>query len=36
MGSWTFIIIQSVILAIWVTINALAWVYRWDPIPSSC
>ena len=33
MGSWTFIIIQSAILAVWVTINALAWAYRWDPYP---
>ncbi len=33
MGSWSFIIIQSVILAIWVTINVLAWVWRWDPYP---
>jgi uncharacterized membrane protein len=33
MGSWSFIIIQSVILTAWVTINALAWFYRWDPYP---
>jgi len=33
MGSWTFIIIQSAILAVWVTVNALAWIYRWDPYP---
>jgi len=33
MGSWPFIIIQSVILAIWVVLNALAWAYRWDPYP---
>ena len=33
MGSWPFIIIQSVILAIWVVINAIAWAYRWDPYP---
>ncbi|MGA8085920.1 MAG: DUF1003 domain-containing protein [Terracidiphilus sp.] len=31
MGSWTFIIIQSVVLAIWVAINLVAWVSHWDP-----
>jgi len=33
MGSWSFIIIQSIILAIWVVINVTAYVYRWDPYP---
>jgi len=33
MGSWTFIIIQSVILGIWVLLNVLAWVKSWDPYP---
>lgn len=33
MGSWTFIIIQSIILAVWVVINIFAYVYRWDPYP---
>ena len=33
MGSWTFIIIQSVILSIWVALNAMAWFYHWDPYP---
>jgi uncharacterized membrane protein len=32
-GSWTFIVIQSVLLTIWVGINVLAWNYRWDPYP---
>lgn len=32
-GSWTFIIIQSVLLVIWCAINAVAWAYRWDPYP---
>jgi uncharacterized membrane protein len=32
-GSWTFIVIQSVLLAIWVSINVMAWSYRWDPYP---
>jgi len=32
-GSWKFIIIQSVILAIWVLLNIAAWVQHWDPYP---
>lgn len=32
-GSWKFIIIQTLILIIWVVLNATAWVYRWDPYP---
>lgn len=31
-GSWTFLIAQSTIIAVWVTIN-LAWGGRWDPYP---
>ncbi len=26
-------IVQSVILAIWMTVNVMAWQYRWDPYP---
>lgn len=33
MGSWTFIIIQSVVLAVWVALNVTAWVRVWDPYP---
>ena len=33
MGSWTFIIVQSTILAIWITLNAVAWIRHWDPYP---
>ncbi|MBV9548638.1 MAG: DUF1003 domain-containing protein [Alphaproteobacteria bacterium] len=33
MGSWTFIIIQSVILALWIALNILAFVRHWDPYP---
>lgn len=33
MGSWTFIIVQSVLLAAWVMINIFAYVWRWDPYP---
>src|SRR5712672_385991 len=33
MGSWTFIIIQSVILLIWIILNITAYVQQWDPYP---
>jgi uncharacterized membrane protein len=33
MGSWRFVIIQSVILVFWVILNITAWVQRWDPYP---
>jgi uncharacterized membrane protein len=33
MGSWRFIIIQSCLLAVWITINVAAWINRWDPYP---
>ena len=33
MGSWPFIIIQSVILLIWIVLNVTAYVSRWDPYP---
>ena len=33
MGSWTFIIIQSVILMIWIALNVTAYVNQWDPYP---
>jgi uncharacterized membrane protein len=33
MGSWTFIIIQSVILAVWIALNIMAWIGHWDPYP---
>lgn len=32
-GSWRFIIIQSLLLAVWITLNFTAYVYRWDPYP---
>ncbi len=32
-GSWTCIIIQSVLLAGWIALNVLAWVRHWDPYP---
>jgi uncharacterized membrane protein len=33
MGSWTFIIIQSIILLIWIILNVTAYVQQWDPYP---
>ena len=33
MGSWNFIIIQSLILAAWIVLNLVAWVNHWDPYP---
>src|SRR4029077_19723655 len=33
MGSWTFIIIQSVILMFWISLNVTAYVQQWDPYP---
>ena len=33
MGSWSFIIVQSVILAIWIALNVIAWANHWDPYP---
>jgi uncharacterized membrane protein len=32
-GSWTFILIQSGILLIWLIVNSLAWLRHWDPYP---
>jgi uncharacterized membrane protein len=33
MGSWRFIIVQSLILFVWIVLNITAWVQRWDPYP---
>jgi uncharacterized membrane protein len=33
MGSWTFIIVQTILLALWVLINVFAYYWRWDPYP---
>jgi uncharacterized membrane protein len=32
-GSWPFIIGQSVLLALWAFLNFTAWVRHWDPYP---
>jgi uncharacterized membrane protein len=33
MGSWPFIIVQSIILAFWIALNVVAYVNHWDPYP---
>lgn len=32
-GSWRFIIIQTVLLIIWIILNVTAWKNHWDPYP---
>jgi uncharacterized membrane protein len=32
-GSWTFIIVQSLFLAAWIVLNVVGWVRHWDPYP---
>src|SRR5205085_10372860 len=32
-GSWRFIIIQSIILAIWIALNVIGFIKHWDPYP---
>jgi uncharacterized membrane protein len=33
MGSWKFIIIQSLILIVWIVLNLIAFIQHWDPYP---
>jgi uncharacterized membrane protein len=32
-GSWAFIVVQSVLLAAWIGLNVVGWISRWDPYP---
>lgn len=32
-GSWRFIIIQSLLLMVWIALNVTGYVLRWDPYP---
>jgi len=32
-GSWRFLIIQSVFLTFWIVLNAIAFIQHWDPYP---
>jgi len=33
MGSWTFIIFQSILILIWIILNIIGYIYHWDPYP---
>lgn len=33
MGSWSFIIVQSTILFVWIVLNITAYIRHWDPYP---
>ncbi len=33
MGSWTFIVLQSLILFAWIIFNVVAVAHKWDPYP---
>src|SRR5438552_3411626 len=33
MGSWAFIIVQSVLVLLWMAINLVGFIYHWDPYP---
>src|ERR1700742_2260978 len=33
MGSWRFIIIQTIIVALWMVLNVVAYVHHWDEYP---
>jgi uncharacterized membrane protein len=33
MGSWKFIIIQTIVVAVWMILNLIAFIFHWDPYP---
>lgn len=33
MGSWKFIIIQTIIVLMWMSLNIMGWSYHWDVYP---
>lgn len=33
MGSWAFIIVQSVFVIFWIALNLVGYINRWDPYP---
>ena len=33
LGSWPFLVAQSVLLALWLVFNIVAWIQHWDPYP---
>ncbi|MGH8010889.1 MAG: DUF1003 domain-containing protein [Candidatus Binataceae bacterium] len=32
-GSWSFLIVQSILLVIWITANVIGYLGHWDPYP---
>jgi uncharacterized membrane protein len=32
-GSWSFIVTQSMILGVWIVLNVVAYIRHWDPYP---
>jgi uncharacterized membrane protein len=32
-GSWRFLVIQSIVLTIWIAANVIGWIGEWDPYP---
>ena len=32
-GSWKFILVQTLFLAAWIALNVVGWVRHWDPYP---
>ncbi len=33
MGSWTFIIVQTILVLVWIVFNLTAYISKWDPYP---
>ena len=33
MGSWRFIIIQTILVVLWMALNIVGLIYHWDPYP---
>lgn len=33
MGSWTFILSQSIVLVCWIALNVMGYIRHWDPYP---
>jgi len=33
MGSWRFIIIQTIIVGVWMVVNVVGFIQHWDPYP---
>jgi uncharacterized membrane protein len=33
LGSWTFLITQTVILFVWIGLNLWVWIHHWEPYP---